>query len=220
MGAETTGTTQPATTTQSAENTQNAGGQQAAQQAQSKTFTQEQLDAIIADRLTRERAKFADYDELKKSVQVAEDAKKSELEKAADRASKAEAEAARIKAESTQRMLNSEARAVAAELGFVEPAIAAKLADLSKVVKDGELDSAALRTQMEALAKASPYLLGKPAAPGTGATNPPKGGAPSGKETDEQRRARLRGGAGFTEWTQSGGALITGSGPTVVSTDK
>lgn len=35
------------------------------QAAEAKTFTQEQVDAMIGERLGRERAKYADYDELK-----------------------------------------------------------------------------------------------------------------------------------------------------------
>ena len=35
------------------------------QQPQGATFTQEQVNAIVADRLRREREKYTDYDELK-----------------------------------------------------------------------------------------------------------------------------------------------------------
>lgn len=48
-----------------------------------KTFTQDQLDKIIEDRLTRERQKYADYDDLKKQVAdlVAEKKKLEEVDK-------------------------------------------------------------------------------------------------------------------------------------------
>lgn len=46
------------TVTQEARTTA-AGGQQ------SRTFTQEEVNSIVADRLNRERAKYADYDDLK-----------------------------------------------------------------------------------------------------------------------------------------------------------
>ena len=50
-------------------NTSTSGGQQdqGTGTQTGKTFTQEQLDAIITDRLQRERAKYADYEELKKA---------------------------------------------------------------------------------------------------------------------------------------------------------
>lgn len=49
--------------------------------------SQEQLNALLGDRLARERAKFADYDELKAKAEKfdeAEQASKSELEKATE----------------------------------------------------------------------------------------------------------------------------------------
>lgn len=52
-----------------------------------KTFTQSEMDAIIGDRLKRERAKYADYDELKAKAakyDEAEEAGKSELQKAVE----------------------------------------------------------------------------------------------------------------------------------------
>lgn len=38
-------------------------------QQESRTFTQDEVNSIIADRLTRERAKYADYDDLKAKAQ-------------------------------------------------------------------------------------------------------------------------------------------------------
>ena len=54
-----------------------------------KTFTQAELDSIVADRLARERAKYPDYEDLKAKAakyDAAEEAGKSELQKANDRA--------------------------------------------------------------------------------------------------------------------------------------
>ena len=53
------GTTMNETVTQEARTTA-AGGQQ-----EPRTFTQEEVNSIVADRLSRERAKYADYDDLK-----------------------------------------------------------------------------------------------------------------------------------------------------------
>lgn len=69
--------------------------------AAERTFTQSEMDAIIGDRLKRERSKFADYDELKAKADAydaAEDERKSDLEKATERAAKAEQELAALKA--------------------------------------------------------------------------------------------------------------------------
>ena len=62
---------------------QNTGGNQ------ERTFTQAELDAILSDRISRERAKYADYDTMKEKAakfDASEEASKSELQKAQERA--------------------------------------------------------------------------------------------------------------------------------------
>ena len=62
---------------------------------ETKTFTQDELNAILGERLAREREKFADYDSLKEKAakfDEAEEASKSELQKATERAEKLESE--------------------------------------------------------------------------------------------------------------------------------
>ena len=71
--------------------TQAAGAAAQTPPAQSagKTFTQAELDAIVADRLARERAKYPDYETLKDKAakyDTAEQAGKSELQKATEQA--------------------------------------------------------------------------------------------------------------------------------------
>lgn len=58
-----------------------------------KTFTQADLDRIVADRVSRERAKFADYDELKSKAEGAKtaDQRIADLEKRVAEADAAEA---------------------------------------------------------------------------------------------------------------------------------
>ena len=63
--------------------------------------TQADLDRIIAERLGRERSKFADYDDLKTKASEfdkLEEANKTELQKAIDRAAQAEKERDALKA--------------------------------------------------------------------------------------------------------------------------
>lgn len=45
------------------------------------TFSQAEFDKVIDQRLARERAKYADYDDLKTAAQKAADEKKTELER-------------------------------------------------------------------------------------------------------------------------------------------
>lgn len=61
----------------------------AAEPQEERTFTQSEMNAIIQDRLARERSKYADYDTLKEKaakLDEAEEAGKSELQKATERA--------------------------------------------------------------------------------------------------------------------------------------
>ena len=56
-----------------------------------RTFTQSEMNAILADRLARERGKYADYDALKAKAEqfdAAQEAGKTELQKANERAQK------------------------------------------------------------------------------------------------------------------------------------
>jgi hypothetical protein len=75
-----------------------------------KKFTQADLDRLIADRLTRERAKFADYDELKAAADAAAGSK-SQLDKIQEKLEKAEQRAARAEQDAMR-------SSVAAELGL------------------------------------------------------------------------------------------------------
>ena len=65
-----------------------------------KTFTQAELDAIVGERLSRERAKYSDYEELKGKAakyDEAEEAQKTELQKATKKATSLEAELTALK---------------------------------------------------------------------------------------------------------------------------
>ena len=63
--------------------------------SEAKTFTQAELDKIVADRLTRERQKYAGFDELKKKAakfDELEESSKTELQKATEKAERLESE--------------------------------------------------------------------------------------------------------------------------------
>ena len=73
-----------------------------------KTFTQAELDAIIGDRLARERAKYADYEILKGKAakfDEAEEAGKSELQKAQEQLSAVTAELDKMKSDNAVRQI-------------------------------------------------------------------------------------------------------------------
>ena len=86
-------------------------------QEESKVFTQDELNAIVSDRLKREREKYADYESLKDKAtkfDELEEASKTELEKAKEKATALEAELNGMrKAESVRQLRES----VASEIG-------------------------------------------------------------------------------------------------------
>lgn len=76
-----------------------------------KTFTQEELNSIIDERLKREREKFADYNELKEKAtkyDEVEEANKTELEKATERANSLQAELDQLKTAEQLRIMRQE----------------------------------------------------------------------------------------------------------------
>lgn len=85
-----------------------------------KTFTQAELDAVIGERLSRERAKYADYEQLKEKAlkfDEAEEASKSELQKAQERAQALQKELEEMK---TAAAVQSMRAAVSRETGVPE----------------------------------------------------------------------------------------------------
>lgn len=128
-----------------------------------KTFTQDEVNQIIEGRLARERAKYADYDDL-----VAfRDEHKSEAEKAIERARAEGADEARKAL--TPRLATAEVKGVAASLGYRDPADAiAVFGSLDDVVsKGGDVDSDAISARLGEIAKAKPYLLNERTTPAT-----------------------------------------------------
>lgn len=100
-----------------------------------KTFTQADVDKIVADRIARERAKFSDYDDLKAKASRFDEldaASKTEAEKAAQRAADAETKAAAAEA----RALRLE---VAADKGL-SPAQAKRLTGSTKEELEADAD--------------------------------------------------------------------------------
>lgn len=75
-------------------------------QGEEKTFTQSELNAIIADRLSEVKEKYADYDDLKAKAtkyDEAEEASKSELQKITESRDALQAELDNLKHEATVR---------------------------------------------------------------------------------------------------------------------
>lgn len=111
-----------------------------------KTFTQAEMDAIIGDRLKRERAKYADYEELKTKATAfdeAQEAGKSELQKAVE-------ERDRYKAQLDQ---YAEEKAHAEQVAKVAAETGVDAALLARMSGDVEENAAFLKRQAEAQPK-------------------------------------------------------------------
>ncbi len=83
--------------------------------AEEKTFTQAQMDAIIGDRLARERAKYADYSELKQKAEAYDQAEELSNQKATERAERAEAQLADMRSRAEAERMKAE---IAADRGI------------------------------------------------------------------------------------------------------
>lgn len=127
--------------------------------------TQADMDRIIADRISRERGKYADYDDLKAKAaehDKAVEAQKSEAQKAVERATVAEAKVAAYEAE----------RQVAAWKADVSktsgvPAVALAGSTLEEITAHAELLKSLIPAVPERKGAVGPYV-------------PPEGSAPGG----------------------------------------
>ncbi|MGG1641871.1 scaffolding protein [Paenibacillus sp. NRS-1782] len=143
-----------------------------------KTFTQDELDQVIADRIARERKKYADYDELKAKLtefeRANEERQRAEMT-ATERleAEKAEAleaaETARTERDqaltaANQRLIKAEFRTLARELNVRVDAIddAYVLADLSTASVEGDGRISGVEDVVKALIASKPFLVEQP----------------------------------------------------------
>ena len=92
-----------------------------------RTFTQAEMDAIIGDRLKRERAKYADYEDVKAKAQqfdAAQEAAKTDLEKVVEERDRLKAQ---VEQWESERVRAEQVAKAAAEHG-VDPALLARMA--------------------------------------------------------------------------------------------
>lgn len=174
--------------------------------APEKTITQSEVDKIVADRLARERAKYADYDELKKKAadfeaerKRIEDEKLSEaerLQKALDEAKVSEQAAATqladMKAQAERDRIKAAFMRKAADAGIKYTDAAVKLSDLSALQFDEKGELVGVDDAINALITDNPFLV-------VDETRNPKqigGGSDGGDErvekTTEQRLEEAR----------------------------
>lgn len=168
---------------------------------QPKTFTQEDVDKVVASRLERERKKYGDYDGLKAELDAlkaaAEERQKAEMTaaeraeaeraEALERAQKAEEAQKATLTAANQRLIKAEFRDVARELKLRPDALSAalKLVDLSAVAVDDDGNVEGLTDAVKALIEDNPYMVEQPKAEPK-IIGDPSGGDPKPEKTKEQ----------------------------------
>lgn len=128
---------------------QNISTTNTAASAGEKTFTQADVDRVVADRLERERKKYAEFDNYKKAkeeLDALKEGQKTELEKAQTAQSKAEAKAAELEAKIKTLELNALKSKLASEAGLP--------AELSDRIRGD--DETAIKADIEVLKKVIP----------------------------------------------------------------
>jgi hypothetical protein len=158
------------------------GDSDAGDKPTTKTLTQDEVDRIVEQRIARERAKYADYDDVKKKASQLDEleaANASELEKAQKRAEKAEqerdaarAEVETVRGESRAERISSAIIAQAVKAGAIDPEAVAALVkrDAVTIGDDGQVTGA--DKVVEALLAEKTYLVGTPSQPGPEITTP------------------------------------------------
>lgn len=160
-----------------------------------KTFTQTELDDIIAKRIERERKKYEGFDDLKKKAadyekqleekRLAELSEKERAEEIAKKAEEEKAELARqlneFKSQVERERIHNEfiKQAQAANIAYIDDAIA--LADLSAVtVEDGKVSG--VDDVIKSLIENKPFLLAQ------AKKEPKKIGNPSNPSDDKSQK--------------------------------
>lgn len=160
-----------------------------------KTFSQDDVDRIVRERLARVKAEPpADYAELQAAaarLAEIEEANKSELDKAVARAEAAEkkAEAATETARRTAR--TSEIVRAASAAGAVDADAVVRLLDIDAVTygDDGQVTGA--EEAVAALLESKPWLVGKPSVPQGVVEGGPRGSGDGPKQISRDDLASM-----------------------------
>ena len=165
-----------------------------------KTLTQAEVDAIVKDRLTRERQKYADYEQLKAAatkLSQIEESQKTEEQKLKDALAKLEAEMSTYRQENQTLKLTQKVASIAGLLGAINPRDANFMQAASGIDPNGDGADKTIQEALESLKATHPYLFRAQGAH-VQAFNPDGTSAPGvgQQETEAQALARIRGGGG------------------------
>ena len=160
-----------------------------------RTFSQEEVNRMMAQTRKDTRGQFADYNDLKQRAARAdelEQAQLSESEKLAQRAADAEKAAEEANQKIADAFISSEVKVKASQAGIIDPDAAYVLMDKKGVTYDPDGGVTGVDEAITQLLEDKPYLRGTPRSPNI----IPEAGqpAPVTRLTPEQREAaRLMG---------------------------
>lgn len=172
-----------------------------------KTFTQAEIDRIIAARLDQERKKYADYDTVKAELAKLKTPAQTPAPEANQdqRVTALETQSQTLTKRNQELIVESAIVKQAATIGL-DPSAAAKLVDTSKLTVSEDGSVTGLEDAVKAVADQYPGLVVRQAR--TKPVNPGRG-SDSSVKTDAQRRAEYFGGVSSNFW--SGGGVVLGS---------
>ena len=163
---------------------------------QERTFTQAELERQIGERLARERAKYADYNDLKEKASKFEELQaetQTELEKAVNKARKEE-RAKAVEEYETERRANRLQVAVsnhARELADVDDVVMnLRGSDAQLFTDEGQVDDKAFGTALEDLLERKPHLRAGGQVP-TGSADAGLGASSATLPPEQQHNADL-----------------------------
>lgn len=161
--------------------------------AEPRTFTQDDLNRMLADQKRKVESKFADYGDLKAKAAEADQLRK-EQETAAEKALREAVEKAKADAQAELRPKLVEARFHAAAAGRIEPDRLATLTedlDMSRYLKDdGSVDVDKITAKVEAWTPVKEEPRGPKPDPTQGARNTKTTGIDVGREMSQARHRK------------------------------
>lgn len=161
-----------------------------------KSFSQEEVDRIVRERLARDKDKYAGFEEYKAAaakLKEIEDSQKSESEKLAQKLATVEAERESARAELAKEKRSVLLLKAAVGANAINPSDANFAQAVVGIDPNSETAESEIKQAVEALKTSMPYLFKTP-----GMTYEKANPANGEKlvESDAQRRARLSGGGG------------------------
>jgi hypothetical protein len=121
-----------------------------------RTFTQDELDSIVRDRLKKQNASWE-----KKIADEKKKAEMTEAERAKAEREEAEKKLAAAVEKANQRLIRAEVKSVAADLKIIDADAAFALMDRTDVSVEDDDRVVGVRAALESLIKSKPYLVGK-----------------------------------------------------------